>query len=194
MQLAGLVLAAGGARRFGSPKVLAPFHGEPMVRRAASLLSPLCPAGVYVVTGDGEAAIRTALDGTGATCVLNPGWAEGLSSSLRAGVAALPPEVEAVMILLADTPAVTDQDLKSLVAAWKVEPQLVAAASFGDRAGPPVILPRELWPELAALRGDQGARSLLQWHTELVTVPMPHAALDVDTPADLARLEARPAQ
>ncbi len=194
MQLAGLVLAAGGASRFGSPKVLAPFQGEPLVRRAALLLSPLCPAGVFVVTGDGEAAIRTVLDGTGATCVPNPGWAEGLSSSLRAGVAALPPEAEAVMILLADTPAVTGADLATLVAAWQVEPQLVTAANYGDRAGPPVILPRSVWPELAALRGDQGARSLLQWHTELITVPMPHAALDVDTPADLARLEAGPAQ
>lgn len=194
MQLAGLVLAAGGARRFGGPKVLAPFHGEPLVRRAARLLSPLCPTGVFVVTGDGEAAIRAALDGVGATCVPNPGWAGGLSTSLRTGVAALPAAAEAVLILLADTPAVTARDLESLVAAWQVEPPLVAAASYGNRAGPPVILPRALWPELAALRGDQGARSLLQWHTELVTVPMPHAALDVDTPADLARLEAAQAQ
>ncbi|MCL4722622.1 MAG: nucleotidyltransferase family protein [Gammaproteobacteria bacterium] len=194
MQLAGLVLAAGGARRFGSPKVLAPFHGEPLVRRAARLLSPLCPAGVFVVTGDGEAAIRTALTGTGADCVPNPDWSDGLSSSLRAGVAALPAAAEAVLIQLADTPAVTDRDLDTLVAAWQVEPQLPAAAHYGDRAGPPVILPRSLLPELAALRGDQGARSLLQWHTELITVPMPHAALDVDTPADLAQLEARPAQ
>lgn len=198
MKLAGLLLAAGGATRFGSPKVLASFRGEPLVRRAASLLIPRCPAGVQVVVGESAAGVRDALAaelGNGSVALLdNPDWANGLSTSLVRGVAALSPAADAVLILLSDQPVVTGDDLDGLVAAWQVEPALIAAAGFSDRLGPPVIIPRAFWPQLAALRGDQGARSLLEWHAEHTTVVMPHAALDVDTPEDLARLEAAPAQ
>lgn len=198
MRLAGLLLAAGGATRFGSPKVLANYRGEPLVRRAAHLLVPRCPAGVHVVVGASAAGVRSALAGDVASgsvaLVDNPDWARGLSTSLVRGVAALPPSADAVLILLCDQPAITGEDLDALISAWQVEPALIAAAGFADRLGPPVIMPREFWPQLAALRGDQGARSLLEWHAEHTTVVMPHAALDVDTPEDLARLEAAPAQ
>ena len=192
--LAGLLLAAGGASRFGAPKVLAGFQGETLVRRAARLLVHRCPAGVQVVVGAAADQVRTALAGEPVSIVENPDWARGLSTSLVRGVAALPAQADAVLILLADTPAVSAADLDALVAAWAVEPGLIAAARFNDRLGAPVIIPRSFWPQLAALRGDQGARSLLEWHTEHTTVPMPNAALDVDTPEDLARLEARPAE
>ncbi|MBL8201203.1 MAG: nucleotidyltransferase family protein [Chromatiales bacterium] len=198
MKLAGLLLAAGGATRFGSPKVLATYRGEPLVRRAVQLLVPRCPAGVRVVVGAAAAGVRGALASEaasgGVALVDNPDWARGLSTSLVKGVAALPPGADAVLILLCDQPAITGDDLDGLIAAWQVEPALIAAAGFSDRLGPPVIIPREFWPQLAALRGDQGARSLLEWHAEHTTVVMPHAALDVDTPEDLARLEAAPAQ
>lgn len=198
MNLAGLLLAAGGATRFGSPKVLATYRGEPLVRRAARQLIPRCPAGVRVVVGAAASGIRTALADELArgsvVLVDNADWARGLSTSLVSGVAALPPAAEAVLILLCDQPAVTGDDLDALVAAWRVEPALITAAGFSDRLGPPVIIPRAFWPQLAALRGDQGARSLLEWHAEHTAVAMPHAALDVDTPEDLARLEAAPAQ
>lgn len=194
MTLAGLLLAAGGATRFGSPKVLATYRGEPLVCRAVRLLAPRCPAGVHVVVGASAPGVRGALANEPVTLVDNPDWARGLSTSLVRGVAALPPGADAVLILLCDQPAITPDDLDALIAAWQVEPALIAAAGFSDRLGAPVIIPRGLWPQLAALRGDQGARSLLEWHAEHTTVVMPHAALDVDTPEDLARLEAAPAQ
>lgn len=194
MRLAGLLLAAGAAVRFGSPKVLAPYRGEILVRRGVHLLAPRCPAGVHVVIGAGADGVRAALAGEKATLVDNPDWARGLSTSLVRGVAALPPQADAVLILLCDQPAITAADLDELIAAWRVEPELIAAAGFNGRLGAPVIMPRSFWPQLAALRGDQGARSLLEWHAEHTTVNMPHAAVDVDTPEDLARLEAAPAQ
>jgi molybdenum cofactor cytidylyltransferase len=192
--LAGLLLAAGGSSRFGSPKVLARYRGESLVLRGVHLLAPRCPGGVHVVTGAASDAVGTALAGEPVILVENPDWARGLSTSLVRGVAALPPSADAVLILLCDQPAITPADLDALIAAWRIEPELIAAAGFGDRLGPPVIMPRAFWPQLSALRGDQGARSLLEWHAEHTTVPMPHAALDVDTPEDLARLEAAPAQ
>jgi len=194
MELAGLLLAAGGATRFGSPKVLASFHGEPLVRRGVQLLVPRCPAGVHVVVGAAAAGVRAVLAAESVTFVENPDWQSGLSTSLVRGVAALPAAADAVLVLLGDQPAITGEDLDALIAAWRIEPELIAAAGFMDRLGPPVIMPRSVWPQLAALRGDQGARSLLEWHAEHTTVPMPRAAFDIDTPEDLARLEAAPAQ
>lgn len=198
MKLAGLVPAAGAGTRFGGPKVLATLRGEPLVVRAARLLAPLCAAGVHVVAGAAGPEIRRALAGAGlppgVTVVDNPDWPRGLSTSLVRGIASLPADTDAVLILLGDQAAVDAADLAALVAAWQVEPALIAAAGFADRLGPPVVIPRQYWPQLAALRGDQGARSLLEWHEEHITVAMPHAALDVDTPEDLARLEAGPAQ
>lgn len=194
MKLAGLLLAAGGAARFGSPKVLAPFHGKPLVRRGVELLMPRCTAGVHVVVGASADGVRAALASAAVTFVENPDWESGLSTSLVHGVAALPAVADAALILLCDQPAITADDLDALIAAWHIEPELIAAAGFSGRLGPPVIMPRSVWPQLAALRGDQGARSLLEWHAEHTAVPMPHAAFDVDTPEDLARLEAAPAQ
>ncbi len=194
MNLAGLLLAAGGSSRFGSPKVLARYRGESLVRRGAHLLGPRCPGGVFVVVGAASDAVGVALAGEKVALVDNPDWSQGLSTSLVRGVAALPTTADAVLILLCDQPAITAADLDALIAAWRIEPELIAAAGFGDRLGAPVIMPRAFWPQLAALRGDQGARSLLEWHSEHTAVPMPHAGLDVDTPEDLARLEAAPAQ
>lgn len=194
MRLAGLLLAAGGGTRFGSPKALASFRGSTLVRRGVDLLLPRCAAGVHVVTGAAGAEVGKALAGCPVQLLENSAWRRGLSTSIVRGVAALPEDAEAVLILLCDLPAVTGEDLDALIAAWAIEPGLIAAAGFNGQLGPPVIMPRVYWPQLAALRGDQGARSLLGWHAEHTTVPMPHAALDVDTPADLARLEAAPAQ
>ena len=195
MTVAGLVLAAGGATRFGSPKALATYRGKPLVTRAVRQLVPRCPAGVYVVVGAHGSELHAALaDEPTVTVVDNPDWQRGLSTSLRAGIAAMPEAADAVLLTLCDLPVVTGEDLDALIGAWRVEPVLIAIASFAGGRGPPAIFPRAVWPQFAALRGDQGARSLLEWHEEHILVPMPNAALDVDTPDDLARLEARPAQ
>ena len=170
MTLVGLLLAAGGATRFGSPKVLATYRGERLVVRAARLLAGRCPGGVHVVVGASADPVRAALASEAVTVVENPDWARGLSTSIVSGVAALPPAADAVLILLCDQPAVNGDDLDALIAEWRIEPELIAAAGFNDRLGPPVIIPRAFWPQLAALRGDQGARSLLEWHTEHTTV------------------------
>jgi hypothetical protein len=97
MKLAGLLLAAGGATRFGSPKVLAPFHGKPLVRLGVELLMPRCPAGVHVVVGASADGVRAALAGEAVKVVDNPDWASGLSTSLVSGVAALPAATQRLM-------------------------------------------------------------------------------------------------
>jgi molybdenum cofactor cytidylyltransferase len=124
--------------------------------------------------------------------IVNRHWEEGMASSLRFGVASLPPGCQAVMVLLGDQVAVTADDLKRLVSAWKGEESMIAASVYEQRVGVPAIFPRLSFSELAELRGDQGARMVLERNNyRLVRVPMANAALDLDTPEDLAALNER---
>ncbi len=157
-QLAGLVLAAGASLRFGTPKPLALFRGVPLVRHATTLLAGVCPAGVYVVAGAADQAIRDLVVPEGVQVVANPDWARGLASSLACGIAAMPVAVDAVLVIPCDLPAVTAEDLARLVAAWRAAPEFMAAAAFDGHPAPPAIFPRAAWSQLTLLRGDQGAR------------------------------------
>ncbi len=187
--LAGLVLAAGAATRFGAAKQLARLGAQSMVERAAALALGCCEAGVVVVSGAYAAAVEAALIKLPVQVVRNEAWAEGLASSLRSGLAAMPEDAGACLILLCDQPAITATDLAGLVAAWRAAPEHMAAACYGGAAGVPAVFPRSSWPALAQLRGDQGGRRLLAAAPCLTMVDMPAAARDIDSPADLERLQ-----
>jgi molybdenum cofactor cytidylyltransferase len=188
--LAGIVLAAGAARRFGTAKQMAEWRQETLIGRAVRLAQTVSDAGVIVVTGAHADAVGQRLTSSAVLTVFNPAWAEGLSTSLAAGAAALPPEAKACLILLCDQPAVDAADLYRLIESWDGAPEDAAAAAFDNTLGAPAIFPRHHWPGLMAQRGDRGARALLAALPRVTAVPMPHAALDVDTPADLQRLSA----
>lgn len=124
-----------------------------------------------------------------ASVIVNRQWEEGLAASIRCGIAALPPACDAVLLLLADQVGVTGDDLKRLLSAWKGQDGVLAASLYSGTIGVPAIFPRWCFPELMALRGDHGARNLLLRHADrLVRVPMPNAALDLDTPEQLEAL------
>jgi molybdenum cofactor cytidylyltransferase len=187
--LAALVLAAGGGARFGGPKQLARYGGRPLVARAAAAAVSVCGAGTVVVTGAEAVAVAGALSSLPVTITHNPAWESGLSTSIAAGLAAVPAQAAALLVLLCDQPLVDAADLDALVGAARGFPGRVIAAHYGEVTGVPAIFPKEAWPALRALRGDHGARSLIA-SLDPVTVEMPHAAFDIDTPADLARLPA----
>ena len=189
--LAGLVLAAGGASRFGGPKQLALVAGLPLVGRAVALALGCCDAGVVVVTGGHAAAVERALAGQPVRLQHNAAWAEGLAGSLRLGLEALPAAAGACLVLLCDQPGIEAADLARLVAAWRAAPERMAAAHYGGAPGVPAIFPRHSWPALMRLQGDRGASGLLAAAATLTTVPMPSAASDIDTRADLERWSGR---
>jgi CTP:molybdopterin cytidylyltransferase MocA len=123
--------------------------------------------------------------------VVNQEWREGVASSIRTAVARLPATCSGVMLLLADQAAVSADDLQRLAGSWRKQPQYIAAAVYAGTIGAPAIFPRASFRDLAQLRGDAGARSLLRRNPDrIVRVPMPSAAIDVDTPEDLLALEA----
>jgi molybdenum cofactor cytidylyltransferase len=163
-------------------------HGRPMLVRALdTLLDVAREDRIVVVLGANADRLEPLVRGVRVSVVINRGHADGMASSIRTGLASVPPDCPGVMIALADQVSVTPGDLRRLVDAWRENPERVAAARYGDSVGVPAIFPAAMFDQLEKLQGDRGARDLLRREAGQVTgVPMPTAAVDVDTPADLA--------
>lgn len=193
-RVAAIVLAAGRSCRMGEVnKLLANVNGKPLVAHAADAAVTAGAAPVVVVLGHEAEAVRSALAGRPLRFVDNPHFREGMAASLRAGVAALAAETEAALVCLGDMPAVTAMHLRLLMAAFAARRGCAACVPVHDgKRGHPVLLGRKLFPEIAGLSGDIGARQLLVAHAgEVYEVAMPDAGilLDVDTPDALAGLD-----
>lgn len=186
-RVAAVVLAAGRSTRMGGPnKLLEEINGRPLVRIAAeeALASRARP--VIVVTGHQHERVGAALAGLEVRTVHNPDFAEGLSTSLRAGLAALPADIDGVIVLLADMPHVDATLINRLIAAFDPEKGALAVVpTIEGKRGNPVLWSRRFFPDLMSLEGDVGARHLIGQYAEaVVEVPVAgRAALtDVDTP------------
>jgi molybdenum cofactor cytidylyltransferase len=191
--VAGIVLAAGRSTRMGAAnKLLQSVRGKPMVRHAveAQLSSKAEP--VIVVTGHEHRDVEAALAGLDIRLVHNPDFAGGLAGSVKAGLAALPEGTPGVVVSLGDMPNVSAQVIDRLAQIFAESPEAhaVVPTLFGQR-GNPVLLGRALFPAVARLSGDQGARRLLDEAGEaVVEAPFddPAIALDIDTPEALKGL------
>jgi molybdenum cofactor cytidylyltransferase len=187
-RVAAVVLAAGTSSRMGSNKLLADLGGQPMIRRTVAAIRQAADQTI-VVTGRDAAEIAAALDGLPVTFVHNPGFAGGLSTSLRAGIAALPPDTDAAVIALGDMPLVTPEAVRRLIAAYNpAEHRSICVPVFQGGRGNPVLWGRQHFEALQGLSGDRGARGLLDTLTdEVVDVAMPDDAVlkDADTPEAL---------
>lgn len=192
--VAGLLLAAGGGRRLGGrPKALLGHRGRPLVEFAARVLRDGGCVPRYVVLGAGAADVRGRAELPDCVLVDNPDWADGMGSSLRAGLAALAStDASAVLVTLVDQPRVGAEAVARLVAAHRAGAGLAAAAYGGER-GHPVLFAREHWAGVArSAVGDRGARAYLREHAAEVTlVECADVAApdDVDTPDDLRLLD-----
>jgi len=195
LPVGGIVLAAGQSSRMpGSQKLLLDIDGVPMVRRVYEAASEGgCHQTVVVYAEDD---VKRAIDGRG-ELVFNAKASTGMASSLRVGLKAMRPEIEAAVVLLGDQPLVGSRTVATLLRAWRREGSRPAVAvSQGtdeteekDNWAPPVVLSRELWGEVLALRGDSGARQVLRGRPELLdVVPAPGRPDDIDTPDDYAKI------
>jgi molybdenum cofactor cytidylyltransferase len=189
-----LVLAAGASSRMrGSDKLLQPIKGKPILRGVAEIaVATGCPV---VVTLPGGATTREeALAGCSVQIVRILDAAQGMSRSIVHGLDAIltsnPGPEDGVMILPADMPGFSTKVLADLIDRFRAEPELIwRGGSVEGKPGHPAIFPRDLWPALAAIRGDEGGRSVLIAQKERVrVVPLPGdmALLDLDTPEDWA--------
>lgn len=184
--LHGLLLAAGASSRFGGIKQLAHFRGESLLRRAAVAMTEVLGTRTLVVLGANADRLRAELDGLDLSSVINADWRRGKGSSLSAGIAALPPDCGAVLVMLCDQPFVGADVLRRLVEVWEREPHRLVVSGYEKTLGVPAILPRAFFREIGELSGEDGAKRLLYRHEgEVVRVPAPEAAVDIDTAADL---------
>ncbi|GAA3724785.1 nucleotidyltransferase family protein [Streptomyces tremellae] len=191
--VAGLLLAAGGGRRLGGrPKALLPHRGRPLVEHAVRVLREGGCGPVHVVLGAAAGQVREQADLPGCTVVDNPGWEQGMGSSLRAGLASLDGP-GAALVLLVDQPGIGARAVARVLAEYDGSRAALAAAAYGGRRGHPVLLGADRWAEVARdAVGDRGARAYLRAHEEEITlvecgdVAEPY---DIDTPEDLSRLE-----
>lgn len=192
LRSAGLVLAAGSSSRMGRPKQLLPVAGRPLLELVLQRVNDSTLDDVVVVLGAEAARIRSEVDLGRARAVVNPEPAQGLSSSLRAGLHALGPEVGRVAVLLGDQPGVSAQLIDRLLERQAASGLPAAALSFEGLLHPPVVMERSLWPGLESLEGDVGCRRLIRAQPELVAA-LPAAdpgrhPIDIDTPEDYERL------
>ena len=185
-EMQAIGMGGGRSSRMGGPnKLLARFHGEPLVRRVAESALASEAAGVTVVIGHQAERVRAALDGLAVSFTDNPDFATGLASSLKAGIAAVPDEAAGALILLADMPGIETMDLDRLLEAFRrAGGRAVVRATHTGKRGNPVILPRAVFDEVSGIEGDTGARHVVEAGlADVVDVELGRSAsLDVDTP------------
>ena len=190
-RIAAVVLAAGRASRMGSNKLIAELDGEPIVRRTVRAVLGSRARPVVVVTGHEPEAVHRALAGLEVRFVHNPDFAEGMSTSLRTGIAAAG-AVDAALICLGDMPRLEAEHLDAVIDAFRAgDPDEIVVPTCDRKRGNPVLWPRCYFAEIAELSGDVGARSLIERHADhvrLLAIDDPAILVDVDTPAALAEL------
>ncbi|MFI5226057.1 MAG: NTP transferase domain-containing protein, partial [Candidatus Limnocylindrales bacterium] len=188
---AAIVLAAGNASRFGAVKLLAKLDGVPLLERVLGIARAAGVGEVIVVLGDAAAEVESAIELAGVRIVRNPRPSDGLSSSLRLGLAAVGPGFHGALVLLGDQPLVRGDVIAALLAAPVPDGRSIVVPSYrDDGAMNPALLLRDSWPLADALDGDRGMGPVIRAHPELVVeVPVDGDNPDVDTPADLALLD-----
>ena len=189
--IAGILLAAGTSSRMGRNKMLFELNGESVLRGAvrralAGGLSPL-----MVVLGHEAETSRRELDGLPCQVVINPNYEQGINSSLKAGISAVPAEVGAALVMLADMPFVTPEMIASLIARYRSSDAPLVISDYDGVNAPPMLYDRSLFDELLAMTGEGCGRQVVKRHRdEAEVLPWPVSALaDIDVPEDYARFK-----
>lgn len=190
-QFAAVVLAAGRSSRMGAHKLLLALGDRPLIAHTVTAACASSANPVVVVLGHDADRVAAALPSGRQQVVINPNYAEGMATSLRASLEALPHTTMGALILLGDQPLFTRDLIEMMLDAARQSPDSILAASYGARRGNPVYFPRAYFEELRNVTGDEGGRSVIQRHPEsvrLVDIAEADAALDADAPEDYQRI------
>ncbi len=189
-RIAALVLAAGSSTRMGSNKLLADLNGSPMIAQTVKRIAASSIDNITVVTGHQSESIGAALESMKVNLVHNSNFADGLATSLRAGVAALRNSCDAILVCLGDMPLIDPRDIDRMIAAFNpAEQRSIVVPVHGHSYGNPVLWGAEHFSALLACEGDRGARALLENYKDDVieiSVDTQSVVLDADTPEALA--------
>ena len=185
--ITAVVLAGGESRRMGQPKLLLEHRGKTLLARAIQRATCVADQ-VLTVVGAYSDLYRPEAEWAGAFVVENPNWTEGLSSSLRAAVTSLKPEVAAILVILPDQPFVPTKHLKALVTAHHQNGAPLVLSRYQDTRGAPALIARSHFSAVLELQGENGAKSLEEPEQPATTVDLENG-WDVDTPSDASRLQ-----
>jgi molybdenum cofactor cytidylyltransferase len=194
MSVGAIILAAGGSRRLGQPKQLLAYRGETLLNRAIRVACEAGATPVIAVLGAEYEVIRNSIQSRSAIAVHNDRWRHGMGSSIEAGMRALAvcaPDIEAVLLMGCDQPRLTAEHLQALMAAFVSQAaRAIAASAYAGVHGVPAVFPRETFADLRSLRGEKGARSIIESAPcPVVAVEFAGGEVDIDAPEDLAALE-----
>lgn len=182
-----VLLAAGPSTRMGSPKQSLRFGESSVVRHLTREALASTAQSVTVVTGAWADLVRHELGGLPARLIHNEDWEKGMASSLRRGIRSLPHNTDACLVMLCDQPLISRFSLNRIIDAYRSGPHTIVASGYSGIAGVPVLYDHMHLSRLEALSGDEGARTFLRaTKTPILTLPVPEAALDLDTPEDYA--------
>ncbi len=183
--LHAVILAAGGAKRFGSLKQLLEYKGSSLLRRSVDMSNKILNERVWVVLGARSQKVRREIEKLDAQLVINNDWESGIASSLQAAVNALPDSCSGVLFVLCDQALIIQEHLEQLCELWLNDKSKIVASAYADTVGVPVIIPRDYFPAIMELKGDVGAKSIITNHLDnVVTVNIPEAEFDIDTETD----------
>jgi 4-nitrophenyl phosphatase len=191
-QIAAVILAAGASTRFGEPKQLLDWGGVPLLAHIADVALSASLDPVIVVLGCQAEAARAALGNRSVHTVMNWRWEKGMSASVQVGLVALPPATGAAIFLQCDQPLITPDLLRALVARFEETSAPIVHPTHAGRRSTPVLFARRLFPQLAAVTGDEGGRSLItRYEKEVATVEVAdlNSLADIDTPDDYEQLK-----
>ena len=189
MKTPAVILAAGASKRLGQPKQLIQIQGEPLLHRLGRIALDSCEP-VLVVLGSEAGRMKAALADLPVQCARNLDWEEGMASSLRVAVSALPMDAEGAIFLVCDQPALDRDLLERILRLHREHPDRRIASGYSGIRGTPAFLPCRDFDAMLQLHGDRGARDLLS-DEQVLEVSFPGGELDLDLPEDLARLWAR---
>ena len=184
-----IILAAGASRRMGKPKQLLEWQNQSLLEHAIQYARSLLNDRVIVLLGAHAESIQTSVNLDSVTVIVNPDWQEGVASSIRTGVQALPVTAAAALILLCDQPLISPAHIQPILTGWQNEPTRLVASQYKNSIGVPALFPAEFFRPLLELKGDQGAkRLLLEFGDRVLKIPLPEAELDIDTLGDFNHL------
>jgi molybdenum cofactor cytidylyltransferase len=188
-----VVLAAGMSSRLGSPKQLLAYQGNSLLQHVVSIALQTTMRPVVVVVGANSDLVKKEIEGTGVVVVNNEEWQEGMASSLRCGLVAvqkISADVDGIIFMVCDQPYVSTSLLNNLINKQRETGKPIVASNYGEAIGPPVLFYKSIFQELLQLKGDAGARKIIQQHgDEVAAVLFPKGNIDIDTLADYDALQ-----
>ena len=188
-----ILLAAGASQRLGKPKQSLIYKGETLLHHAMNVALSICPETVVVVLGSEAETLKQEVKDGRIHVIINTDWNEGMSSSIRHGLLSLlrlHPVAEAVIIMVCDQPHVSPELLKELQEVRYRTHKKIIASAYGEVAGVPALFDKSFFPDLLALRDQEGAKKIIRMNfSEVETVSFPEGIIDIDTKEDYEALE-----